>query len=99
MGKSFHDEAYFQLANAKQMRGRHNESDVLAALHLVCFSQMSGGMTDWQVVLRIALDWLAQTGLPSDENAQQTLGSMSVTGQLVVKCTMVRRLRLGGFCF
>ncbi|KAJ7592928.1 fungal-specific transcription factor domain-containing protein [Mycena floridula] len=86
--KYFHDEAYFQLANAKQLRGGHNESEVLAALHLVCFSQLSGGTTDWQLVLAIALDWIGQVGLSTDENPKATLSNMSVAGQLVVKCTM-----------
>lgn len=88
--KYFHDEALHQLSTTKQIRGSHNESDVLAALHLVCFSQMSGGITDWQGALNIALEWMWQTGLPGDENPRRTLNNMSTAAQLVVKCTMVR---------
>lgn len=87
--KYFHDEAYYQLVNAKQLRGCHNESDVLAALHLICFSQMSGATTDWQMLLAIALEWLGQTGLPNEDNPRLLLNNMSPAAQLVVKCTMV----------
>ncbi|KAL0579043.1 hypothetical protein V5O48_002936 [Marasmius crinis-equi] len=87
--KYFYDEAYFQLVNAKQIRGSYTETDVLAALHLVCFSQLSGGSTDWQPVLSIALDWIAQLGLPNDDNPGITLGMMGMAGQLSVKCTMI----------
>ncbi|KAL0060184.1 hypothetical protein AAF712_013031 [Marasmius tenuissimus] len=88
--KYFYDEALYQLFNAKQLRGgSYNETDVLAALHLVCFSQLSGGSTDWQPVLHIALDWIAQLGLPTDDNPGITLGMMNSAGQLSVKCTMI----------
>lgn len=89
MAKYYYGEAYYQLASAKQLRGSHNESDVLAALHLVWYSQMSGGTTEWPLVLGIALEWLAQTGLPNDENARIAFSNMSPIGQLAVKCTMV----------
>jgi hypothetical protein len=90
VAKYFHDEAYLQLASAKQINGRHSESDVLAALHLVCFSQMTGGTaTNWQFSLNIALDWLISTGLPSSENPMMCLSNMSMATQLIVKCTIV----------
>ncbi|KAK1221936.1 hypothetical protein PQX77_015226 [Marasmius sp. AFHP31] len=88
--KYFYDEALYQIFNAKQLRGgSYNETDVLAALHLVCFSQLSGGSTDWQSVLHIALDWIAQLGLPTDDNPGITLGMMNSVRQLSVKCTMI----------
>lgn len=86
--KYFYDESFFQLVNAKQIRGTYTETDALAALHLVCFSQLSGGTTDWQPVLGIALDWIAQLGLPTDDNPGITLSMMNLAGQLSVKCTM-----------
>jgi hypothetical protein len=91
--KYFHDEAYFQLANSKQLRGYYDESDAMAALHLVSFSLLSGGVTDWQLVLGIACDWLAQTGLVNDENPKLTLCNMSAAGQLVVKVTVVSTIK------
>ncbi|KAF9013035.1 hypothetical protein BDZ89DRAFT_1167076 [Hymenopellis radicata] len=68
----FHDEAFFQLASGKQTKGCHDESDVLAAIYLICYSQMSG-QTDWQPLLTIAIDWIAQTGLTTDENPKLTI--------------------------
>ncbi|KAJ6624041.1 fungal-specific transcription factor domain-containing protein [Mycena sp. CBHHK59/15] len=87
--KYFHDEAYFQLANAKQMHGSYSESDAIAALHLVWFSQLSGGTTDWQTVFAMACDWLAQQrGLLTDDNPKLALQNLSATGQLIVKLTL-----------
>ncbi|KAJ7285217.1 fungal-specific transcription factor domain-containing protein [Mycena rebaudengoi] len=85
----FHDEAYFQLANAKQVRGSYNESDAIAALHLVWFSQLSSGATNWQPVFAIACDWVAQqTDLLSNDNPKLAMGSLSPAGQLIVKLTL-----------
>ncbi|KAJ3995807.1 fungal-specific transcription factor domain-containing protein [Lentinula boryana] len=86
--KYFYDESYFQLANAQQIRGHYNESDVIAALHLVYFSQMSGGSMDWTPVLSIALDWLAQIGLPEKEDPKSVLSTLSPAAQIAVKGTM-----------
>ncbi|ESK94040.1 c6 transcription [Moniliophthora roreri MCA 2997] len=89
--KYFYDESYFQLINAKQLRpgGAYTETDVLAALHLVCFSQLSGGTTDWAPCLGIALDWIGGLGLPGDENPGITMSMMNLAGQLGVKMTMM----------
>ncbi|KAL0565656.1 hypothetical protein V5O48_016365, partial [Marasmius crinis-equi] len=87
--KYFYDEAYFQLVNVKQIHGgNYTETDALAALHLVYFSQLSGGLTDWRPVLSIALDWIAQSGLPNDHSPEITLRMMGMAGQMSVKCTM-----------
>ncbi|THV07272.1 hypothetical protein K435DRAFT_848222 [Dendrothele bispora CBS 962.96] len=86
--KYYYDEAFFQLTNAKQIRGCYNESDVIAALHLVCFSQLSGGATDWQPVLAMALEWIAQIGLPVEEDPKMALRGMNTAAQVAVKCTM-----------
>lgn len=87
--KYFHDEAYMQLANAKHVRGHYSESDAIAALHLVWFSQLSGGATNWQLVFDIACDWVVHTNLPTDDNPRVKLNSLSATGQLIVKLTLV----------
>ncbi|KAJ6507860.1 fungal-specific transcription factor domain-containing protein [Mycena vitilis] len=85
----FYDEAYHQLVNAKQLHGTYSESDAVAALHLVYFSQLSGGATDWQPVLAVACDWVAQqTDLLKHENPQLALQSLSVEGQLIVNLTL-----------
>jgi hypothetical protein len=89
MAKFFHDEAYYQLVNAKQLRGHYNESDAIAALHLVSFSLLSGGNTDWRTVLTVALDWLGQTGLAGDENPRLAMFNMSFASRCALKKTMV----------
>ncbi|KAF7336814.1 Zn(2)-C6 fungal-type domain-containing protein [Mycena venus] len=87
--KYFHDEAYFQLHNAKQVRGSYSESDAIAALHLVWFSQLSGGATDWQPVFAVACDWVAQqTDLLTNDNPKLALQSLPIAGQLIVKLTL-----------
>jgi len=89
MAKFFHDEAYYQLVNAKQLRGHYNESDAIAALHLVSFSLLSGGNTDWRTVLTVALDWLGQTGLAGNENPRLAMFNMSFASRCALKKTMV----------
>ncbi|KAF7424130.1 hypothetical protein PC9H_009433 [Pleurotus ostreatus] len=84
----FHDEAYLQLVNSKAMRGHYNEADAIAALHLVSFSLFSGGATNWRQVLSVAYEWVAQLGLPADENAQPKLMGMRPIEQVIVKTTM-----------
>ncbi|KAJ7261731.1 fungal-specific transcription factor domain-containing protein [Mycena haematopus] len=87
--KYFHDEAYFQLHSAKQLRGSYSESDAIAALHLIWFSQLSGGATDWQPVFAVACAWVAQqTDLLSNDNPKLALQNLSVAGQLIVKLTL-----------
>ncbi|KAJ7476037.1 fungal-specific transcription factor domain-containing protein [Mycena latifolia] len=87
--KYFHDEAYFQLHNAKQVRGAYAASDAIAALHLVWYSQLSGGTTDWQPVFAVACDWVAQqTDLLTSDNPKLALQSLPVEGQLIVKLTL-----------
>ncbi|KAJ7762010.1 fungal-specific transcription factor domain-containing protein [Mycena maculata] len=87
--KYFHDEAYFQLHNAKQVRGSYSESDAIAALHLVWFSQLSGGATDWQPVFAVACDWVAQqTDLLTNDNPKLALQNLPAAGQLIVKLTL-----------
>ncbi|KAJ7679032.1 fungal-specific transcription factor domain-containing protein [Mycena polygramma] len=76
----FHDEA---------CTGAYSESDAIAALHLVCFSQLSGGATDWQPVFAVACDWVAQqTDLLKHDNPKLALQSLPVEGQLIVKLTL-----------
>ncbi|KAG5646966.1 hypothetical protein DXG03_001689 [Asterophora parasitica] len=84
----FHDEAHFQLESTKQLRGRYTESEAIAALHLVWYSQLSGGASGWQPAFVVMCEWLTQIGLVPDENAPSTLLAMSTTAQLLVKATL-----------
>lgn len=87
----FRTEACFQLQLGTKMSPNHSDADVLAALHLICFSPSPGDATD-ELLLAMVLDWLALTGLAQDPNPHQTLQAMSATSQLLVKCTMVSQI-------
>ncbi|KAJ7126736.1 fungal-specific transcription factor domain-containing protein [Mycena epipterygia] len=87
--KYFHDEAYFQVHNAKQARGSYSESDAIASLHLVWFSVLSGGATDWQPVFAVACGWVAQqTDLLTNSNPKLALQNLPTESQLIVKLTL-----------
>ncbi|KAF7328032.1 Zn(2)-C6 fungal-type domain-containing protein [Mycena kentingensis (nom. inval.)] len=84
-----YDEAYFQLHNAKQVRGTFEESDALAALHLVWFSQLSGGVKDWEPVLSVARAWLAQqTNFLASDNPSLVFKSLPSSTQVIIQLTL-----------
>jgi hypothetical protein len=85
----FHNEASFQLDTAKQLRGRYSESDAIAALHLVSFTQLAGGTKDWQPAFSVVAEWLSQTGLPASDDPAMNLRAMSPIAQLVVRGALV----------
>jgi hypothetical protein len=87
--KYFYDQSFYHLVSVKQLRGRYSENDAIAALHLISFSVLSGGTTDWQGVLGIALEWLGQTGIMQDENPKLALLGLSHNGRCAVKFTLV----------
>ncbi|KAF7374632.1 Zn(2)-C6 fungal-type domain-containing protein [Mycena sanguinolenta] len=70
--KYFHDEAYFQLHNAKQLRGssRGGATDWQPVFAVAC---------DWVA---------QQTDLLSNEDPKGALQNLSVAGQLIVKLTL-----------
>ena len=83
----FYDTAHAQLYKSRE--GVLTEDDANAALHLLCFSLFSGGVTDWRPMLDIANDWMAQTGIPTHENPKLAMMSMSQAARLALKATMV----------
>lgn len=86
--KLFYDEASFQIAAGKQVRGRYTESDAVAALHLISYSLLSGGAVDWRTALGVGYDWLAQTGINVDENPRLTMLNLSLTGRCAIRTIM-----------
>ncbi|KIY69100.1 hypothetical protein CYLTODRAFT_421025 [Cylindrobasidium torrendii FP15055 ss-10] len=86
--QSFHDEACFQISSSKQAKGCYDEGDVIAALHLISYGQLAGNGADYDAFLSIALDWISQTGLPTDDNPKLTLFNTTPNRQLAVKLTM-----------
>jgi len=85
----FHNEAFFQLETAKQMRGSYSESEAIAALHLISFTQLAGGTKDWQPAFSVISEWLAQTGLLTSDDPVVNLRAMSPIAQLVAKAALV----------
>ncbi|KAF9260103.1 hypothetical protein L218DRAFT_620173 [Marasmius fiardii PR-910] len=88
--KYFYDEAYFQIVNAKQLRGSYTVGDAFTALHLICYSQLSGGSTDWITMLDVMFDWIAQSDLLNGDDPSVTLETMmSAFEQCGIKCVMM----------
>ncbi|KAG6334492.1 hypothetical protein ID866_4603 [Astraeus odoratus] len=82
----FYDNACAQLQHNRQRI--LSEADASAALHLLSFSAFSGGMTDWQPMLDLANEWVAQTGITSHENPKLALMNMTSAARLALKTTM-----------
>jgi len=87
--KLFHDEASFQIAAGNQVRGHYTEGDAIAALHLISYSLLSGGSADWRISLRVGYDWLAQTGITTDDNPALTMLNFTLTARCAIKTIMV----------
>jgi len=85
---NFRDEVYFQISSSRQLHGNYLEGDAVAALHLVSFSQLSGGQFPWQDAFAVLCDWLIQTSLPSAENPCAVYNNMSSFSQYIVKATI-----------
>ena len=90
--RQFFDRAFYLLRHAPQTNGtgQYSDADALAALQLVAYSLLGGGSTDWATPLEYACEWLAQTGIFSEENPKLTLLNMSAAGRFAAKATMVR---------
>ncbi|KAJ7017421.1 fungal-specific transcription factor domain-containing protein [Mycena alexandri] len=76
--KYFHDERISSCTARSRYARSYNESDAIAALHLVWFSQLSGGATDWTPVFAVACDWVAQqTDLLTNDTPKLALRNLS----------------------
>lgn len=85
----FYNEAWTRLANSKQSRGQYTVADAIAALHLVSYSILSRGATDWRIMLDVACDWLGRLGIASNENPKYMLSTMTSAETFALKTTMV----------
>lgn len=86
--KFLYDQAFFQLMNSKHLLGGYSEADAIAALNLTSFGLFSDGWTDWSGTLQIAQDWLAETGVLTDENPRLFIANMGSGGTFAVKTTI-----------
>ncbi|KAG2110232.1 fungal-specific transcription factor domain-containing protein [Suillus discolor] len=82
----FYDSAHQQLYRNKQTT--LSESDANAAIHMLSFSLMSGGVTDWRPMLDIASEWLARTGITTSDNPKLMMINMNEASRLALKATM-----------
>jgi hypothetical protein len=83
-------EAFFKLENSKNTDGTWSDNDAIAALHLVSFSQLSGGSIDWEIPFNIMSQWLMQQNLVqlNAENPWMAFLALSPLAQLLVKATL-----------
>lgn len=83
----FYGSAHQQIYRNKQTM--LSESDANAAIHMLSFSLISGGVTDWRPMLDIASEWLVRTGITTSDNPKLMMLSMSEASRLALKTTMV----------
>jgi len=83
-------EAFFKLENSKNTDGTWSDNDAIAALHLVSFSQLSGGGMDWEAPFNILSQWLMQQNLvqSNSENPWMKFLALAPLAQLLVKATL-----------
>lgn len=86
VAKQYYQQACYQLSNS---RGHHSAADAIAAIHLISFSLLSGGKTEWRGMLEIACDWLVQTGITVDEDPKYRLLTMTDAEKFATKAIMV----------
>lgn len=82
----FYDSAHQQIYRNKQTT--LSESDANAAIHMLNFSLMSGGVTDWRPMLDIASEWLVRTGITTSDNPKLMMINMNEASRLALKATM-----------
>lgn len=81
-----YDSAHQQIYRNKQTM--LTESDANAAIHMLSFSLMSGGVTDWRPMLDIASEWLVRTGITTSDNPKLMMIKMDEASRLALKTTM-----------
>lgn len=94
------NEALMQIKSNKDSRHRavEVESDAIASLYLVLFSQLDGCRVDWNEPFTILCDWLVATGLTSTEEPWLFFQGMSTASRLAVKGTLVSKPILERIC-
>jgi hypothetical protein len=83
----FYNTAHQQIYRNKQTM--LSESDANAAIHMLSFSLVSGGVTDWRPMLDIASEWLVRTGITTSDNPKLMMMNMNEASRLALKATMV----------
>ncbi|KAG1870780.1 fungal-specific transcription factor domain-containing protein [Suillus subalutaceus] len=92
----FYDSAHQQIYRNKQTT--LSESDANAAIHMLSFSLMSGGVTDWRPMLDIASEWLVRTGITTSDNPKLMMINMNEASRLALKATITKLTRSTQWC-
>jgi len=84
----FRDEAAFLISGSLHLNGSYTDRDAIAALHLMSFSQLSGGQFPWADAFDVLCTRVLQSALPSAENPCTIYNTMSSIDQYTVKATL-----------
>ncbi|GJJ08388.1 hypothetical protein Clacol_002603 [Clathrus columnatus] len=99
ISKQFHDRTWWLLQQSRQRLGRYTEQDATAAIHLVTYSLLSGGTTDWEVPLNVTSEWLSETPLNTFQNPRlqwlQQSPSARFTAQMTMWFDIVAAINIG----
>jgi len=84
----FRDEAAFLIARSLHLHGSYTDRDAVAAIHLMSFSQLSGGQFSWGDAFDVLCTRVMQSALPSAEKPCAIYNRMSSIDQYTVKATL-----------
>ncbi|KZP31796.1 hypothetical protein FIBSPDRAFT_775867 [Athelia psychrophila] len=88
MSQYFYNESWNRLQASKSALGHYTESDAIASLHLLSYSLLSRGTTDWRYVLDVSCEWLGQTGILTEDDPKFAISNMTQSMQFILKWTM-----------
>ncbi|KAF7985733.1 hypothetical protein HWV62_2340 [Athelia sp. TMB] len=88
MSQYFYNESWTRLQASRSTLGHYTDNDAIASLHLLSYSLLSRGTTDWRYVLDVSCEWLGQTGIIAEEDPKYTISTMSQSRQFILKWTM-----------
>lgn len=79
--RRFFDQASEQIMASKAQNGAYTALDATAALQLVSFSLLVGGVRGWENALQIAGDWYEKTGVVNHENPLRAMWELNLTAK------------------
>jgi C6 transcription factor Pro1 len=86
--RRFFDQASEQIMVSKAQNGSYTALDATAALQLVSFSLLVGGIRGWENALQIAGDWYANTGVVGHENPLRAMWELNLTAKFASRLTV-----------
>ena len=95
----FYNKAYYLLFNDRTVPVAYSELDAFAALQLVSYWLLSGGTGHWPMLLNVACEWLASTGITTHENPRMAFLELNDVAKFTAKITMVSSLNNACFAW